>query len=90
MTKTELTAAVAQEAGISKAAAAKAVDAVINNITESLATGNKVQLPGFGTFEVRERGERMGRNPKTKESMVVPASKAPAFKAGKALKDRVR
>ena len=86
MNKTELVAAVAAKAEISKTDADKAVTAVIDAITEALIAGEKVQLVGFGTFEVRERGERTGRNPQTKETIVIPASKQPAFKAGKALK----
>ncbi|MBR4868342.1 MAG: HU family DNA-binding protein [Clostridia bacterium] len=86
MKKTELVAAVAAKAEISKKDADKAVAAVIDAITEALIAGDKVQLVGFGTFEVRARGERTGRNPQTKETIVIPASKQPAFKAGKALK----
>ncbi|MBR6548296.1 MAG: HU family DNA-binding protein [Clostridia bacterium] len=86
MNKTELVAAVAEKAGISKKDADKAVAAVIEAITEELVKGEKVQLVGFGTFEVRVRGERTGRNPRTKETITIPASKQPAFKAGKALK----
>ena len=89
MNKTELIAAVAEKATISKKDAENAVSAVIASITESLAGGEKVQIAGFGTFEVRERGERKGRNPQTKQEIVIPASKLPVFKAGKALKDVV-
>ena len=74
---------------ISKKDAENAVSAVIASITESLAGGEKVQIAGFGTFEVRERGERVGRDPRTSAEIVIPASKAPAFKAGKALKESV-
>ena len=84
MNKTELIAAVAEKATISKKDAENAVSAVIASITESLAGG-----AGFGTFEVRERGERVGRDPRTSAEIVIPASKAPAFKAGKALKESV-
>ena len=87
MNKTELIAAVAEKATISKKDAENAVSAVIASITESLAGGEKVQIAGFGTFEVRERGERVGRDPSAE--IVIPASKAPAFKAGKALKESV-
>ena len=89
MKKTELVAAVAEKAAISKKDAYIAVAAVIDAITDALVAGEKVQLVGFGTFEVRERGERTGRNPQTKETIVIPASKQPAFKAGKALKEAV-
>ncbi|HIT53796.1 MAG TPA: HU family DNA-binding protein [Candidatus Fimivicinus intestinavium] len=89
MNKTELVNAVAEKADFSKKDAEKAVAAVIESITEALTQGEKIQLVGFGTFEVRERAEKQGRNPRTGEAMTVPASKLPAFKAGKALKDAV-
>ena len=89
MTKTDLISAVAEKSGLTKKDAEKAVAAVIDSITETLANGEKVQLVGFGTFEIRERAERTGRNPRTKEAMTIPASKAPVFKAGKALKDLI-
>lgn len=89
MNKTELTAAVAEKTGLSKSAAAAAVQAVTDVITEELAAGGKVQLVGFGTFDVTERAAREGRNPQTGETMTISASKAPKFKAGKALKDAV-
>ena len=89
MNKTELTAAVAEQAGISKKDAEKALKAFTDVVAEELKNGGKVQLVGFGTFEVSERAEREGRNPQTKESITIPASKAPRFKAGKALKDMV-
>ena len=89
MNKTQLIAAVAEAASISKKDAETAVCAVIASITKSLAEGEKVQIAGFGTFEVRERGERIGRDPRTSEEITIPASKAPAFKAGRALKDSV-
>jgi DNA-binding protein HU-beta len=89
MNKTELIAAVAEKAAISKKDADKAVAAFIDAVTDSLAKGDKVQLVGFGTFEVRERAERTGRNPKTKETITIAASKTPAFKAGKAFKDAI-
>ena len=90
MTKVELIAAVATEAGLSKKDAEKAVNTMLAPITEELKKGEKVSLVGFGTFEVRERPERQGRNPQTKEPMTIAASKLPAFKAGKALKDAVQ
>ena len=89
MNKTELVAAIAAKAGLEKAEAVKALKAFEEVVTEELANGGKVQLVGFGTFEVAERAAREGRNPKTKEVMPIPASKAPKFKAGKALKDSV-
>ncbi|MBC8545332.1 HU family DNA-binding protein [Clostridiaceae bacterium NSJ-31] len=89
MTKTDLISMVAQKADLTKKDSEKAVSAVIDAITEALVSGDKVQLVGFGTFEVKERGERMGINPRTKEKMPIAASKLPAFKAGKALKDAV-
>ena len=90
MTKVELIAAVAADAGLSKKDAEKAVNSAVNAITEALKNGEKVSLVGFGTFEVRERPERKGRNPQTKQEITIPASKLPAFKAGKALKDAVQ
>ncbi len=90
MTKVELIASVAAEAGMSKKDAEKAVNAALAAITEELKNGGKVSLVGFGTFEVRERPEHQGRNPQTKEPMTIAASKLPAFKAGKALKDAVQ
>ena len=90
MNKTELIAAVAEKASISKKDADSAVNAVLDTIVEALAADEKVQLVGFGTFEIRERAERTGRNPRTKEAMTIPASKAPVFKAGKAFKDAVK
>jgi DNA-binding protein HU-beta len=89
MNKSELIAAVATEAGLSKADAEKAVKATFGAIEASLVAGDKVQLIGFGTFEVRERAERSGRNPQTGEEIKIKAAKSPAFKAGKALKDAV-
>ena len=89
MNKTELIAAVAEKATISKKDAENAVSAVIASITESLAGGEKVQIAGFGTFEVRERAAKTARNPRTGETIDVPACKVPAFKAGKGLKDKV-
>ena len=89
MNKSELVAAVAKEDGLSKADAEKAVKATFGAIEASLVKGDKVQLIGFGTFEVRERAARAGRNPLTGEEIEIKAAKAPAFKAGKALKDAV-
>ena len=89
MNKTELIAAVAEKASISKKDADSAVNAVIDTIVEALAAEEKVQLVGFGTFEVRSRGARQGRDPRTSSPITIPASKVPAFKAGKAFKDSV-
>ena len=89
MNKTELIAAVAEQAGISKKDAENALKAFTDVVAEELKNGGKVQLVGFGTFEVSERAEREGRNPQTKKTITIPASKAPKFKAGKALKDMV-
>ena len=90
MTKTELVAAVAAKSELSKKDAEKAVNAVIDAVSETLKSGDKVQLVGFGTFEVRERAEREGKNPATGEAIHIAATKVPAFKAGKALKDLVK
>lgn len=89
MNKTELIDGVAAAADLSKAEAGRAVDAVISEIKSALAKGEAVMLVGFGTFEVRERAARSGRNPKTGETIEIAASKNPSFKAGKALKDAV-
>ena len=89
MNKSELVTSVAEAASLSKKDAENAVAAVINSITNTLTEGQKVQIAGFGTFEVRERAERIGRDPRTSEEIVIPASKTPEFKAGKALKDAV-
>ena len=89
MTKVDLINNVAEKANITKKDAEVVVGAVISSITEALAEGEKVALTGFGTFEIKERAERMGHNPRNGEAMVIPASKAPVFKAGKALKDAV-
>jgi DNA-binding protein HU-beta len=90
LNKADLVAAVAEKADVSKKDAEKAVNAVFASIEEALAKNEKVQLVGFGTFEVKDRAERTGRNPQTKETIVIPASKVPGFKAGKALKDAVQ
>ena len=89
MNKAELINAAADKAGLSKKDTAAAVDAAIKAITEALAAGDKVQLVGFGSFEVKKRAARVGRNPKTKEPIEIPASTVPVFKAGKVLKDIV-
>lgn len=87
MNKAELVAAIAEKTELSKKESEKALKAFIDVVTEELKKGEKIQLVGFGTFEVSERAERIGRNPQTKEEIKIPASKAPKFKAGKALKD---
>lgn len=89
MNKSELVDAIAAEADISKAAAGRAVDAMVSAITAALQQGEQVSLVGFGTFSVRERAARTGRNPQTGENIEIRAAKIPAFKAGKALKDAV-
>ena len=89
MNKTELIAAVAEQAEISKKDSEKAIKAFIDVVTEQLKKGDKVQLVGFGTFEVSERAAREGRNPQTGKTMKIAACKAPKFKAGKALKDAI-
>ena len=82
MNKTELVAAVAEKTGMSKKDSEKAVNAAFDSITEALVAGEKVQLVGFGAFEVKERSARIGRNPKTKESIEIPASRVASFKVG--------
>jgi len=89
MNKTELTAALAAKTGFAKKDAEKALNAFVDVITESLAQGEKVQVVGFGTFEVKDRPARTARNPRTGEEIEIGASKAPVFKVGKALKDAV-
>ncbi len=89
MNKSELVAAVADKAGLQKKDAEAAISALTDVIADALKKGDKVQLVGFGSFEVSERAARTGRNPQTKEEIKIPASKAPKFKAGKALKDKV-
>ena len=89
MNKAELINAVSEKSGLSKRDSELAVSAAIDVITDCLSQGDKVQLVGFGAFEVRERAQRKGRNPKTKEEIDIPASKVPVFKAGKGLKDIV-
>ncbi len=90
MNKTELIAAVAEKAELSKKDSEAAVTAVFDAITVALSQNERVQLVGFGSFEVKSRAARVGRNPKTKAAIQIPASKAPIFKAGKALKDAVQ
>ena len=89
MNKAELVAAVAAKTGDTKKAAEASVDAIVAAIKEALKKGEKVQLVGFGSFEVRKRAARKGRNPQTKEEIKIPASKAPVFRAGKQLKELV-
>jgi DNA-binding protein HU-beta len=87
MNKADLIDAVAEDSDLTKASAARALDSAIENITNALKGGNSVTLVGFGTFTVRQREARMGRNPRTGEAIQIKASKVPGFKAGKALKD---
>ena len=89
MNKTELIAAVAQNVGMTKKDAERAVNATVEAITAALVKGEKVQVSGFGIFDVKTREARVGRNPRTKETIQIPASRQPVFKAGKALKDVV-
>ena len=89
MNRTELISAMSEKSELTKVDTEKALKAFIDTVTEELKNGGKVQLVGFGTFEVTERAERNGRNPKTGEAITIPASKSPKFKAGKALKDIV-
>ena len=89
MNKTELIAALTEKTGLSKKDAEKALNATVDTVAAALAAGDKVQLVGFGSFEVKTREARTGRNPRTKETIQIPAAKLPVFKAGKALKDKV-
>lgn len=89
MNKAELVSSIAQKSDLSKKDAEKALNAVLESVEEALVKGEKVQLVGFGSFEVRERAERKGRNPQTKEEITIKASKSPIFRVGKALKDAV-
>ena len=89
MNKAELITAVSEKTGLSKKDSEKAVNAALDTITETLEIGEKVQLVGFGVFDVKERGVRIGRNPKTKEEIEIPASRVPQFKAGKLIKEAV-
>ena len=89
MNKTELIAAVAESAGLTKKDTERVINAAIDAITASLVKGEKVQISGFGTFEIKDREARVGRNPHTRESIEIPATRVPTFKASKALKDIV-
>lgn len=89
MNKADLVTKVAEKSDLTKKDAEKAISAFVDAVAEALSQGDKVQLVGFGTFEVRERAERKGRNPQTREEITIPASKAPVFKPGKALKDMI-
>ena len=89
MNKTELVAVVAENAGLTKKDAERVLNAVIDTITVSLVKGEKVQISGFGTFEIKDREARVGRNPHTKEAIDIPATRVPTFKPSKALKDNV-
>ena len=89
MNKTELIAAVSQSAGLSKKDSEKAVSAVFNAITDAMVAGDRVQVAGFGVFEAKDREARVGRNPRTKKAIEIPATRVPAFKASKNLKDAV-
>ena len=89
MNKVELIAQIAEKSGLSKKDAEKALAATVDAITEAVSTGDKVQLVGFGSFEVKKKAAHMGRNPKTKEAIEIPATRVPVFKAGRALKDAV-
>ena len=89
MNKTELIAAVAAKTGLTKKDAERVINATVESITESLVKGDKVQVSGFGIFEVKTREARVGRNPRTKETIQIPATRLPAFKASKTLKDTI-
>ena len=89
MNRSDLVAKIAEKSELSKKDAEKALTAFIDSVTEALVSGDKVQLIGFGSFEVRERAERSGRDPRSGKAITIPASKSPAFKAGKAIKDAV-
>ena len=89
MNKTELIAAVAERSGITKKDAERVINATVDTITASLVSGDKVQISGFGIFETKDREARVGRNPRTKETIEIPASRVPTFKPSKALKDNV-
>ena len=89
MNKTDLIAAAAESAGVSKKDAERVLNAALDHITAALASGSKVQLSGFGIFEAKEREARVGRNPRTKEAIEIPATRTPVFKPSKALKDTV-
>lgn len=89
MNKTELAAAVSEKTGLTRKDAERAVNVLLDTVAQELKNGNKVQLTGFGTFEVKDREDRVGRNPKTGEAVHIPATRTPVFKASKALKDKV-
>ena len=90
MNKGELIAGMAEESGVSNADTEQVLNAFFSTVQETLKQNDKVQIPGFGSFEVKERAERTGRNPKTNEPIVIPAGKMPVFKAGKVLKDAIK
>ena len=90
MTKAELVTSIAEKTGLTKKDSEKALAAFVDTVTETLAKGDSIQLVGFGTFEVRERAAREGKNPQTGEKIQIAACKVPAFKPGKALKDKVQ
>ena len=90
MNKSELIAGMAADSGLSKVDAERALNAFLGQVEKALKAGDKVQLTGFGSFEIKERAERIGRNPQTGAEVKMPASKAPVFKAGKSLKDAVQ
>lgn len=90
MNKSELVASIAEKSSLSKKDSEKALNAFIESVQDALVKGEKVQLVGFGSFEVRERAQRVGRNPQTKEEIIIPASKVPVFKVGKVLKEAVK
>lgn len=90
MNKSELIAGMAADSGLSKVDAERALNAFMGQVEKALKAGDKVQLTGFGSFEIKERAERIGRNPQTGAEVKIPASKAPVFKAGKSLKDAVQ
>jgi len=89
MNKTDLINAISAKSGLNKKNSEAALNAFISSVEDALKAGDKVVLVGFGTFEVRKRAERKGRNPQTKEEIIIPASNAPVFKAGKGLKDKI-
>lgn len=89
MNKAELISSMAEKSGLSKKEAEKALNAFMESVEEALKNGDKIQLVGFGSFEVKDRAERKGRNPQTKEEIIIPATRVPVFKVGKALKDAV-
>lgn len=90
MNKPELISAIAEKSNLTKKDAESALNAFLETVTDAMIVGDKVQLIGFGTFEVKERAARIGRNPQTKEEIHIPAGKTPSFKAGKALKDAIK